>query len=283
MGTLMRVSILLAIALSVHAAPVDLKLFPGVLPVMLPEEPATPLCFHAEDTEDHKCFEACSADGTKFATKGITAAGTCPTKYNTVDTTKTVLQCPDGVTNVRYCAGAALNVTIATKGEAGENLFTNLLVGGKAHCSSDKDCPSSYCQHPGPAGVCHGCGDACCQSDKDCPGSYCVNDPTKMPPFTCHDTAAMVDFMATAPAAPVCFHAEDTEDHKCFEACNADGKQFATKGITAAGTCPTKYNTVDTTKTVLQCPDGVTNVRYCAGTALNVTIATKGEAGAQSF
>merc|ERR1711998_645690 len=119
MGTLMRVSILLAIALSVHAAPVDLKLFPGVLPVMLPEEPATPLCFHAEDTEDHKCFEACSADGTKFATKGITAAGTCPTKYNTVDTTKTVLQCPDGVTNVRYCAGTALNVTIATKGEAG--------------------------------------------------------------------------------------------------------------------------------------------------------------------
>merc|ERR1711998_438695 len=90
MGTLMRFSILLAIALSVHAAPEDLK-----------------------------CFEACSADGTKFATKGITATGTCPSKYNTVDKTKTVLQCPDGVTNVRYCASTALNVTIATKGEAG--------------------------------------------------------------------------------------------------------------------------------------------------------------------
>merc|ERR1711998_316947 len=99
MGTLMRFSILLAIALSVHAAPEDLK-----------------------------CFEACNADGKQFATKGITAAGTCPTKYNTVDTTKTVLQCPDGVTNVRYCAGTALNVTIATKGEAGVvNSFMDAL------------------------------------------------------------------------------------------------------------------------------------------------------------
>lgn len=70
-----------------------------------------------EDTEDHKCFEACSAEG-KFATKGIDQQGSCPSQYNTVDTTKTVLQCPDGVTNVRYCAGTALNVTIATKGEA---------------------------------------------------------------------------------------------------------------------------------------------------------------------
>jgi len=79
------------------------------------------------------------------------------------------------------------------------------------------------------------------------------------------------------PAAPLCFHGEDKEDHKCFEACNAEGKKFATKGIEATGNCPANYNTVDTTKTVLQCPDGVTNVRYCAASALNVTIATKGE------
>merc|ERR1712159_34287 len=84
---------------------------------------------------------------------------------------------------------------------------------------------------------------------------------------------------ASAPPQPVCFHEEDTEDHKCFEACNAEGKKFHTKGIEQDGKCPSNYNTVDTTKTVLQCPDGVTNVRYCAGSALNVTIATKGEAG----
>jgi hypothetical protein len=86
-----------------------------------------------------------------------------------------------------------------------------------------------------------------------------------------------------APPAPssvgLCFHQEDTEDHKCFEACNVESKKFSTKGIELAGQCPSKYNTVDSTKTVLQCPDGVTNVRYCAATALNVTIATKGEAG----
>jgi hypothetical protein len=75
------------------------------------------LCFHMEDKEDHKCFEACSKEG-KFATKGIDAPGACPSNYNTVDTTKKVLQCPDGVTNVRYCAATALNVTIATKGES---------------------------------------------------------------------------------------------------------------------------------------------------------------------
>jgi len=70
---------------------------------------------------------------------------------------------------------------------------------------------------------------------------------------------------------------EDVVDHKCFEACNSEGKQFSTKGITSTGTCPSKYNTVDVTKTVLQCPDGITNVRYCAATDLNVSIATKGE------
>jgi len=73
-------------------------------------------CFHSVDSEDHKCFEACADE--HFATKGITDAGTCPSSFDTVDKTATVYQCPDGVTNVRYCASTALNVTIATKGEA---------------------------------------------------------------------------------------------------------------------------------------------------------------------
>ena len=88
-----------------------------------PAPKPSPLCFHEEDKEDHKCFEACNAEGKKFATKGIENTGNCPANYNTVDTTKTVLQCPDGVTNVRYCSASALNVTIATKGEAGEQVF----------------------------------------------------------------------------------------------------------------------------------------------------------------
>ena len=45
------------------------------------------------------------------------------------------------------------------------------------------------------------------------------------------------------PQAPVCFHQEDTEDHKCFEACSVEGK-FTEKGIDSPGGCPDQYNTV---------------------------------------
>merc|ERR1711907_481248 len=152
-------------------------------------------------------------------------------------------------------------------------MFTAL---SPAHCTKDSDCPSSYCQN----GVCHACGDKCCLTDKDCPGSYCANDPTKMPPYTCHGAAKIAE---VAPATPLCLHHEDIVDHKCFEACNAEGKTFASKGITTAGKCPAKYSTIDKVKTVEQCPDGVTNLRYCQATKLNVTISTKGQAGVVSL
>merc|ERR1712054_131800 len=72
-------------------------------------------CLHHVDDEDHKCFEACST-ASSFAVKGVTSANGCPSEYNTVDKTQTVVQCPDGVTNPRYCS--PINVTITTKGEA---------------------------------------------------------------------------------------------------------------------------------------------------------------------
>ena len=53
---------------------------------------------------------------TAFRKQGISISGACPSKYGTVDKTERVLQCPDGVTNVRYCASIAVNVTIKTKG-----------------------------------------------------------------------------------------------------------------------------------------------------------------------
>merc|ERR1711990_392262 len=74
-------------------------------------------CMHSVDTADHKCFEAC-ADHT-FAMKGIKTPGPCPPEYNTVDVAHHEEQCPDGITNLRYCQGTAVNVTITTKGEAG--------------------------------------------------------------------------------------------------------------------------------------------------------------------
>lgn len=76
-----------------------------------------PLTMHQEDAEDHKCFEASA--NSAFKVKGITFAGPCPSKYSTIDHTTTVHQCPDGVTNPRYCQGSVVDVTIKTKGEAG--------------------------------------------------------------------------------------------------------------------------------------------------------------------
>merc|ERR1711871_1148978 len=353
------------------------KLPPGVfacdssLALMAPAPPApkpTPLCFHEEDTEDHKCFEACNAEGKKFSTKGIENTGKCPGKYNTVDTTKTVLQCPDGVTNVRYCAATALNVTIATKGEAGAAMVTGPVSDGTCPGSSAwvhaktqltvaftntcdevkaeinrrvKGTQSGSWRDPHNGGVYTvtssdastmsfdhqtgnkkytdkikftfsdsetGCSIQACSESQvtsvlDMSTNFCNIHDLYCTDDACH-TGAQLSYTETnvdassgqhdksscvigpaveplaeaAPATPLCFHQEDTEDHKCFEACNAEGTKFATKGITGTGKCPANYNTVDTTKTVLQCPDGITNVRYCAGTALNVTIATKGEA-----
>merc|ERR1711968_282020 len=290
------------------------KLPPGVfacdssLALMAPAPPApkpTPLCFHEEDTEDHKCFEACNAEGKKFSTKGIENAGTCPGKYNTVDTTKTVLQCPDGVTNVRYCAATALNVTIATKGEAGEAMLASAGTGTMGYVHMIETSPGDHCLEvafPGGTGSpfwksegwkysapvrpewkTGPCDTKKWTSRDSTTAAYDGWTAAKNKPFGAvtmykFGYAVLVEEIL-APPTPLCFHEEDTEDHKCFEACNAEGKKFATKGIENTGKCPAKYNTVDTTKTVLQCPDGVTNVRYCAATALNVTIATKGEAG----
>jgi len=264
-----------------------------------------------EDTEDHKCFEACSTEG-QFQTKGIDQQGACPGKYNTVDTTKTVLQCPDGVTNVRYCQSTALNVTIATKGEAGQAnvAMVGATAGTTGYVHMIETSPGDHCLEvafPGgtdspfwksdgwkysapvrPEWVTGACDQSKWTSVDSKEANYDGWDNDKNSPYTSvtmtkYGYGKLVAPMLTEiqdPPAPLCFHMEDTEDHKCFEACSTEG-QFQTKGIDQQGACPGKYNTVDTTKTVLQCPDGVTNVRYCQSTALNVTIATKGEAGIQ--
>jgi len=70
-------------------------------------------CFHKIHADDHKCYEACSADG-PFVTKGIETRGMCPHLFQTRGSEKVVLQCPDGVTNVKYCAATAINVTVTT-------------------------------------------------------------------------------------------------------------------------------------------------------------------------
>merc|ERR1719453_2266621 len=87
---------------------------------------AAPTCLHDTDATDHKCFEACAAMA--FKTKGYNAAGACPPQYNSKDTSKTVTQCADGVTNLRWCPAAqVVNVTFTTKGEAGQGMVAGVL------------------------------------------------------------------------------------------------------------------------------------------------------------
>merc|ERR1711934_787343 len=80
-----------------------------------PPPPKGTLCFHNDG--GNKCYEACS-DGTKFVTKGIATPGKCDPKFNVVDSTEATYQCPDGVTNIKYCQTTILEVTVTTKGQA---------------------------------------------------------------------------------------------------------------------------------------------------------------------
>merc|ERR1712216_80097 len=73
-----------------------------------------------------------------------------------------------------------LEVSFAYAATASEVVVGNAKRSG---CTSDKDCPSSYCQA---SGQCHSCGDSCCLTDADCGKGYCLNDKTKTPPYFCH-------------------------------------------------------------------------------------------------
>jgi hypothetical protein len=243
---------------------------------------SSPYCLHHEDVASNKCYQACQADGKTFKSKGITSSGKCPLKYSALDDTHTAEQCPDGVTNLKYCQATKVKVSFATMG-------------------------LSYCLHDEDVGG-HKCTQACQADGKKfkskgittpsfCPSKYDVLDSTttveQCPDGVtnvkyCKGSVLKVKFetlgqgaalLAQQVASPYCLHQEDVEDHKCFEACQADGKTFKSKGITSSGKCPSKYSTLDKTVTETQCPDGVTNLRYCQATKVEVTIATKGLSG----
>ena len=82
---------------------------------------------------------------------------------------------------------------------------------------------------------------------------------------------------STSAAPQTCYHHEDKEDNKCYEArAHADGEfHTGTKGIASRGKCPSRYAIVDEVQTAEQCPDGMTNVKYCKSTAIEVTIASR--------
>jgi len=77
-----------------------------------PPPPPETECLHNEDS--HKCYEACATG--KFAMKGFTLPGKCEAKYSVVGSKTEEFQCPDGVTNIKYCPLTLVAVTVVTKG-----------------------------------------------------------------------------------------------------------------------------------------------------------------------
>lgn len=213
-------------------------------------------CFH-DGVPGDACLEVCGP--TPFTLPKNFKQGKCPAFFNIEENIEHRIVCADGA---EHCAKATkVNITIETKVPAAPSVVPLVEdeTPKQTDCTVAKD-PAHCCnlQFNPPSK---------CWNTKGCRWSRygCVLGPPPSPP---------------APQ-PVCFHEEDAEDHKCFEACGMvpQGKTFRVKGIETAGLCPSNYNTVDATKTVLQCPDGVTNVKYCAATALNVTVMTMGEDG----
>jgi hypothetical protein len=277
------------------------KLIVGTEFAAPPPKP-TPLCFHMEDVEDHKCFEACNAEGKKFATKGIDQPNGCPGKYNTVDSTKTVLQCPDGITNVRYCTATALNVTIATKGEAGVALtaapvaYVHMIETSPGdHClevafPGGKDSPFwksdgwKYGPPVRPEWVSGACDQKKWTSKDSVEKAYDGWTAAKNSPYAevvmtkygyGHQMAAVRDWPFDR-----CYHKEDA--NKCYQACSDDDvfKGFEVKGLTTHGACPEKYSSTDKRSVEHVCEDGVTSIKYCKADGkhiIQVEFETKGE------
>lgn len=146
------------------------------------------------------CTVACCRDDADCQVSGDKGAY-CKSPKSTLHTTPGNGQC--------RCSAGFAGTTSCEKAELPASLLAvasrSSTVGGVAHCTKDSDCPSSYCQN----GVCHACGDECCTKDSDCPGSYCANDPTKMPPYTCHGSTKNAFAVAmNAPAGEITMFAD---------------------------------------------------------------------------
>merc|ERR1711939_738496 len=105
-------------------------------------------CLHTEDAADHKCYEGCASS--TFKNKGVRTPGPCPGSYGVVEKDQVVEQCEDGVTNLRYCPGSRVNVTLKVKGEAMVEVLGAI--------------PSTTTPQY---------------------SIYCMKDPSKKPPFAC--------------------------------------------------------------------------------------------------
>lgn len=76
------------------------------------------------------------------------------------------------------------------------------------------------------------------------------------------------------PAAMYCLHHIDTEDNKCLDACA--NEKFEMVGVDQKGKCPSNFDVQERSDKLKQCPDGVTHLKYCKGSEVEVTVSTHG-------
>merc|ERR1711907_785921 len=122
---------------------------------------------------------------------------------------------------------------------------TALKAGSATKCTSNHDCPSSYCMNDPSKKApyqCHDCGPNCCNSDADCAKSYCMMDATKKPPYLCHGTAGNATF-----GSPLITNKYCTKDSDCA----------------SGGYCETYKQSVD----VYLCHAATSDNDYCTGDA----------------
>merc|ERR1712166_1490528 len=239
---------------------------PSATPAFLVEAIAAPSCYHHNDVDHNKCYEACGEGS--FVVPKLEAKGACGDEYTETDSSSNVNQCSDGVTNVKYCKGGDKRVvalTVKTKGMVGACFHAIIEKTQFVESCSDGVTNTKYCTKP----------------------LYVVNVTMKIkgesgPVLAMSESIDMAVYekAAAAPSSWTCVHREDAVDHKCYEACAQD-TDYKVKGLDSAGACSSKYST-DSTKTVKACSDGVTNLKYCTAGGLHaVTLVekTKGEAG----
>merc|ERR1712166_218851 len=271
---------------------------PSATPVFLVEAIAAPSCYHHNDVDHNKCYEACGEGS--FVVPKLEAKGACGDEYTETDSSSNVNQCSDGVTNVKYCKGGDKRVvalTVKTKGMVGacfhaiqSNKCSEACATSMFKMTGVTDagpCPSLYKVIEKTQFV-ESCSDGVTNTKYCTKPLYVVNVTMKIkgesgPVLAMSESIDMAVYekAAAAPSSWTCVHREDAVDHKCYEACAQD-TDYKVKGLDSAGACSSKYST-DSTKTVKACSDGVTNLKYCTAGGLHaVTLVekTKGEAGA---
>jgi hypothetical protein len=68
-------------------------------------------CYHMEDAPNNKCYEGCATKDFKSA--GMVHPGRCnPALFKVVTSKKTVHQCSDGMTNLKYCKAPKYPVVV---------------------------------------------------------------------------------------------------------------------------------------------------------------------------